>query len=101
MNNEIEIIQGDSFEATLTINGLTDLSAVSRVCFASDFFGISKPLTQEGDNFVLRLTPSETIQMKVGISDFDITLTFYDDNVATVIYRDKIRVLPKVNKCNG
>lgn len=101
MNNEIEIIQGDSFEATLTINGLADFSVVSKVCFASNYFNVSKTLTQEGESFVLKLTPNETMQMKVGISDFDITLTFNDDNVATVIYRDKIRVLPKVNKCNG
>ena len=38
--NEIKIIQGDTYEAELEINGLEDLSVIEKCLFSSSYLGI-------------------------------------------------------------
>ena len=103
--NEIVIIQGDSYEAELDIKGLIDVSVVEKCIFSSNYLGVCKMLELSDDEskYILKFTPLETNNMKNGISDFDITLFFKDTNVATVIYKGDIKIFDKKNKvtCNG
>ena len=100
MNNEIIIIQGDSYQAELNINGLVDISVVDKCIFSSDYLGICKALELSSDlnKYVLKFTSEETSKMLPSIASFDITLFFKDTNVATVIYKGDIKILDKKNK---
>lgn len=99
--NDIFIIQGDTYEANLNIVGIESISVIEKCVFSCQYFGICKNLEKSENAFKLHLSPSETEVLKIGKSDYDITLFFTDDNVATVIYGGVIQVLPKKNKCDG
>ena len=99
--NEISIIQGDSYEATLEISGLTNVSIVDKCVFSSSYLGICKELNLSSSDeakYILSFTAEETSKMEPSISDFDITIFFTDDSVATVIYQGKIKIFNKKNK---
>lgn len=98
--NGINIIQGDTYEAELEVEGLDDISLIEKCVFSCCFLKFSKELTKSIDNkFLLEFTPEETAAMKVGFSDYDITLYFFNGAVATTIYKGNIQILPKQNKC--
>ena len=101
MYNRIEIIQGDTYETTLEINGLNDLSLIKAVTITSEELGICKDLTYNADdyNYSLKIPPEETTKFPVGRFDYDITIKFNDSNVLTVIYQDEIIILAKKNRC--
>ena len=98
MNNEIIIIQGDSYQAELDINGLIDVSVVDKCIFSSAYLGICKALTLSSDlnKYVLAFTSEETNNMLPSIASFAITLFFKDTNVAPWIYKGDIHIM--VNK---
>ena len=98
--NDIFIIQGDTYEADLTIIGLESIDVVEKCVFSCKYLCVCKELQKGESTFKLYLSPQETAALTVGKSDYDITLFFMDDNVATVIYGGNIQVFPKKNKCD-
>ena len=100
--NNIELIQGDTYETTLEIDGLEDFSLLEKVAFSSADLGLCKELTfnQEDSTYLLILLPSETEKFKSGIFDYDITIKFTNNNVLTVIYQGEIMVKEKKNRCD-
>lgn len=101
MYNRIELIQGDTYETALEINGLTDFTIIDKVTFSSADLGFCKTLTfnTKEKNYSLILLPEETDRCKEGRYDYDITIKFKDKNVLTIIYKGEIVVLLKKNRC--
>ena len=98
--SNIVIIQGDTYEAELEIIGLTDLSVIEKCVFTCSYLQLCKELqANENGKNELKLSHEETEKLKACVSDFDITVYLKDENVATVIYRAKVKVLEKNNKC--
>lgn len=102
MYNRIELIQGDTYETTLEIEGLEDFSLLEKVTFSSADLDLCKELTfnQADSTYTLLLLPNETDKFKSGIFDYDITIKFTNDNVLTVIYQGEIMVKEKKNRCD-
>lgn len=103
MYNRIELIQGDTYETTLEIEGLEDFSLLEKVTFSSADLGLCKELTfnQADNTYTLLLLPNETDKFKSGRFDYDITVKFIDSNVLTIIYQDEILIKPKKNRCTA
>lgn len=100
-SNSIQIVQGDTYEAYLEVPEITDTSIVSQCLFSSANWNICQSMPLNGNNWDLTLTAAQTTQMAVGIGTFDITLTFTDNTVATVIYEGRLQILAKRNVCNN
>lgn len=98
--NDIIIIQGDTYEAELTINGLDTLDVVEKCIFSCKYLDLCKECEKNETTFRLYLSPEETQALTPCKSDYDITLYFTDSNVATVIYGGTIQIYPKKNNCD-
>lgn len=98
----IEIIQGDTIEKNVVISGV-DSADIEKVYFSSEKLQIEKELTYDSENekWVFKLDPSETKDLPITTTDFDITIKFTNDDVMTCVYRGVIQVLPKINKVGG
>ena len=98
MNNEITIIQGDTYQAKLTVKGLDSTQYVDKCVFSCCYLNIKKEMEIKDNSFLLKFTPEETMAMKNCETDYDITLSFVDESIDTVIYGGKIKVLLKKNR---
>lgn len=99
INNNIEIIKGDSCEIGITLSNV-DLDIIDKVYISNDKLGICKECSynDEDECYDFILDPSETSELAVGYTDFDITVKFIDSNVLTPMYRANFIVKEKVNK---
>lgn len=96
-NSNIEIIQGDSYQLNITLEGV-ELETISNIYFSSNSLDITKELVKEQDVFQLILASNETLNFKIGIFDYDLTIKFVDAKIKTIIYRSLISILPKINE---
>lgn len=98
-NSNIEIIQGDSYQLNITLEGV-EVDTIQNIYFSSQALEISKELIKKTNSFALNFSPEETNKFKKGYYDYDLTIKFMDDNIKTIIYRSNISILPKTNGVN-
>lgn len=105
-DNGITVIQGDTFEAILTIDGLCCLSAgdipvtVDKCIFSAKSRDLKIDLfhlKEDSDEFSLVIPADITRNLEPGASTYDITLYLSDGTVKTVLYNQGILVLAKDN----
>lgn len=96
---DIVIIQGDTYQANVTVEGVEDLSVIENVYFSCSKLNLTKELSfdQDTTTYVLLLSSEETSALKAMTTDFDITVKFFDSKVKTGLYRGKIIVCDKNN----
>lgn len=105
-NQQINMLQGDDFEAVLTIEGLSEdqYDLIKKIYFSCRYLDIvkefSKPQEDEGYDFQywIKFSNEETKKFPPCIADYDITLEFVDGDFCTTNYRNGLRVLEKTNK---
>lgn len=98
-NQMITIIQGDTLQRYVIVEGAPN-EIIENLYFTSEKLGISKELEYDEQSFKyeLLIPASETVKFKPMITDFDITVKFFDEKVKTCLYKGKIKVLEKNNK---
>lgn len=96
---EINIVQGDTFQADIVFTGLETDQVVQKVVFSSNFLGICKELQGSGNNWELELTSQETEGFRVGEGTFDVTIMTNAGARVTVIHNSPVKILPKTNRC--
>ena len=95
--SKITIIQGDSYERYITIEGI-DLDLIEGVYFSSAKLNCSKKLFLKNTDYVLSFTPEETMSFPVFNTNYDLTIKFVGNKVNTVQHHSIITILPKTNK---
>lgn len=97
--NNIEIIKGDTLEIGITLSNV-DLEIIDKVYVSDEKLGICQECryNESDECYDFILDPSETSELAVGYTDFDITVKFVDSNVLTPMYRANFIVKEKVNK---
>lgn len=96
----LSVIQGDSFNATLTLEHLEDID-IDTIKFTCPSLHIEKELyelTNEKETWGFSLTPLETVNLRVGQWDFYVTAVTKDRDQYTVIYKGIFIVNFKRNK---
>lgn len=96
--SDMVIIQGDTYQKNVTIDGVF-LSTIEGVYFSCGKLGISKKLSfdESTNRFVLLLKSNETSEFKPIVTDYDITVKFFDDSIRTGLYRGRLIVAEKNN----
>ena len=94
----ITIVKGDSFEKTFKMEQSNSL--IAKVYFTSKDLNLQKELSYDSthDVYTLSLTKDETADLREVLTTYDITVQFSDDKILTVVYKDLIHILPKINK---
>lgn len=98
-NVRLQIIQGDSFDRIITIEGI-EKDKIEGIYFSCEELGICKKLLyNEIDNyFLLSLTSNETKEFPKIDTVYDLTIKFNEEKVQTITYCSQITILPKYNK---
>ena len=101
MENIITIIQGDTYECEISIEGVL-VEIIDRIYFSSNQLNVCKELEKRDGKFVLKFTPEETMNFETGNLSYDFTIYFTNNAIQTAQYRNRISILPKINKvqCN-
>ena len=97
MENIITIIQGDTYECEVSIEGVL-VEIIDKIYFSSNQLNVCKELEKRDGKFVLKFTPEETMKFETGNLSYDFTIYFVDKTIQTVQYKARISILPKVNK---
>ena len=97
--SDIVIIQGDTCQKNVFIEGLEDLSSIDSVYFSCSKLQLERELTYDQDikAYVLLITADETSKLKPMTTDFDITVKIGSSIIKTGLYRGKLYVLDKNN----
>lgn len=96
----LEIIQGDTHSVTVTAESGADL--IEELYFTSKYLGISQRLAKINDTqWLITFDADFTCDCKVCLTSYDITAKLKDNQVNTVVYEDKIRILKKENTIDG
>ena len=95
--SKITIVQGDSYERYITIDGIS-LDLIEGIYFSSDKLNISKKLILKSNVFVLSLTSEETKDLPVVNTNYDLTIKFNNNKINTIQYQATISILKKNNK---
>lgn len=100
-NTRLQIIQGDSFDRIISIEG-AEKSQIEGVYFSCEKLEICKKLVYDESNnyYVLSLNASETSDFKTIETTYDLTIKFTNDKTQTATYCSQITIMPKVNKVN-
>lgn len=98
-NIRLQIIQGDSFDREVYVEGV-ELEKIEGIYFSCEDLGICRKLTyyDEEGYFGLSLSPEETILFPKINTNYDLTVKFVDEKIATATYCSQLTVLPKINK---
>jgi len=96
--SDIVIIQGDTYQKNVLIEGVL-LDAIEAVYFSCGKLGITKQLEFDHSlqRFVLKFTHDETTLLKPIVTDYDITVKLFGNNIRTGLHRGKLFVLDKNN----
>lgn len=96
---DIVIIQGDTYQANVTVEGVEDLAVIENVYFSCSKLEMTKELTfdPETETYVLLLSSEETSALYPQTTNFDITVKFFDSKIKTGLYRGKLIVCDKNN----
>lgn len=100
----IKIIQGDTYRNAYTFydkdNNVITNEHIANVYWNCDRLNYQQVLTYnvEDSSWVFYLSSTETEDVSYCKTDYDLTLYFRDEQVATEIYRSELRVLEKKNK---
>lgn len=96
--SDIVIIQGDTYQKNLIIEGVM-LDAIEAVYFSCGKLNLSQemPYDENINRFVLLLDSDVTKNLKPIVTDYDITVKFFDDKVRTGLHRGKLIVSEKNN----
>lgn len=95
--NKITIIQGDTLSLNVRLKNV-DLSTVDAVYFSCEELGVCKKLELVDGVYELELSCDETCNFKKTVCCYDLTIRFNGNKVKTIQYRERLEVLPKVNK---
>lgn len=97
--SDIVIIQGDTCQKNVFIEGLEDLSSINSVYFSCSKLEMERELTYDQDieAYVLLITSDETSAFKPMVTDFDITVKIGTSVIKTGLYRGKLVILDKNN----
>lgn len=95
---DIIIIQGDTYQKNVSIEGVY-LDSIEGVYFSCGKLKLSKKLPYDSTigRFTLILTSEETTALKPIVTDYDITVKFFDSKIRTGLYRGKLIVSEKNN----
>lgn len=96
--SDIVIIQGDTSQTNVTIEGV-DHEAIQEVYFSCGKLGLSKQLSYDSESgiYILLFTSEETSSFKPIVTNFDITLKLFNDEIITGLYQGRIIVSDKNN----
>ncbi len=97
-HSDIVIIQGDTYQANVTVEGVQK-EAIEAVYFSCSKFDLSRELTYDDDTdtYVLLLSSEETKALVASTTNFDITVKLFDQKLKTGLYCGKLIVLKKTN----
>lgn len=100
----IKIIQGDTYRNAYTFydkdNNIITNEHIANVYWNCDRLNYQQLLSynEEDSSWVFYLSSNETKLFAYCKTDYDLTLYFRDEQVATEIYRSELRILDKKNK---
>lgn len=95
----ITLVQGDDLGLDLNVLGGEEIEFIKEVIFSCAEQGIVKRCTKVDDNlYYLEISSEETKEFVPKICSFDITLRFYDGEIVTALFQNKLQVLRKRNK---
>lgn len=101
-NDNIEIIQGDSFEMTVTIDGLAE-SIIENIYFTCASLRFCQKLEkEEGTTYLLKISSEITKTFEPAVTNYDLTIYFIDKTIQTIVHNAALKVLRKNNAvtCN-
>ena len=87
----LQVVKGDVFEFGLSF-GNVDPELIEKVVFACKELGIE----EEEDEFRVRIPGEVTKDFKTGFLKYDIIATLIDEQEVTLVHRQKIEVLERV-----
>lgn len=91
----LKVVKGDVFEFGLSFgNVATEL--IEKVVFACKELGIEEEADREEDEFRVRIPGEVTKDFKTGFLKYDIIATLIDEQEVTLVHRQKIEVLERV-----
>ena len=92
--DKFEIIQGDSVEATISIEG-GNADEVIGIQFVCEALGVKYDLGQtlEPLIWVLRIKSEDTKNMRVGVFKFNLVATYVGGWKKTIVYGQDVEVL--------
>ncbi|MBQ7798305.1 MAG: hypothetical protein IJ371_04205 [Clostridia bacterium] len=98
MSDVLTIVQGDTLEISLSIDG-ADAGSVEKIIFSSKEQNIVQVFTEYAPGeYYLRIEGNVTKYFKPKVTDYDLTVIFVDGERVTGSYHNKLIVLRKFNK---
>lgn len=96
--SDIVIIQGDTYQKNVLVEGVL-LDTIEGVYFSCGKLNISKELTfdENLNAWVLLFTHEETQSFKPIVTDYDITVKLFGNNIKTGLHRGRLQVSEKNN----
>ena len=91
----LQVVKGDVFEFGLSF-GNVDPELIEKVVFACKELGIEEEADREEDEFRVRIPGEVTKDLKTGFLKYDIIATLIDEQEVTLVHRQKIEVLERV-----
>lgn len=97
-NQDIRIIQGDSYQRNVILENATPES-IEGIYISCKALSFTKQLVYDDidDKYVFHLAAEETEQFKPTDTHYDMTIYFVDKNVKTLSYKARFVILPKIN----
>lgn len=95
---EINIIQGDSYTKNVIIKNV-DHELIETVNITCKALNVDKDLTYDSttNKYIFNLSPEETSEFKVMLTNYDLTVTLINNRKKTVCYNSVFRVMKKNN----
>ena len=102
-NSDIVIVQGDTLQKNVSITGIESMSVIEGVYFSCNRLNLSKKLDFDAstNKFLLVISSAETEDFKAIVTDYDVTVKFFDEKIKTALYRGTLTVLEKTNPVGG
>lgn len=98
MVNVLRLIQGDVFELNITILDYDKTLEIEEMYFSCQEEKVIKKFEKVGDNeFYIVIPSEETRKFVPTITDFDVTVKFFDGEDLTFLFEGKIEILKKRN----
>ena len=91
----LQVVKGDVFEFGLSF-GNVDPELIEKVVFACKELGIEAEADREEAEFRVRIAGEVTRNFKTGFLKYDIIATLIDEQEVTLVHRQKIEVLERV-----
>ena len=99
MLNILRLIQGDVFELNITILDYDKVPEIEEMYFSCLEENIIKKFEKVTENEFYMVIPSaETKSFVPNITNFDVTVKFFDGEDLTFLFEGKIEILKKRNK---